>query len=203
MCVCGGAYFSADMQLVYSTVPADMVERKSFELYIYIYIYIYYHHDNMLLAQVSLTLSRHSSLLSIVPGRSSRLHPASVWRCCREVLAGCPTLACLCKGVHWSSSLMGSSLLFQLCPACDVYLIWMVFKMGGWWPCSCCFIGCRLQDSFNTAHSILVQLLTSFLSVSMWCIHIVVLTLPFLGKNCILFYHIGLSFLVDETLLSR
>ena len=30
------------------------------------------------------------------------------------------------------------------------------FVMGGWWPYSCCFVGCYLRDFFNIARSILV-----------------------------------------------
>ena len=83
----------------------------------------------------------------------------------------------------------------------------------------CCF-----QDLFKSVHSILGQYPSSFFSmclfVSMWCIHTVVLTLPLLGRNPILFYQIDqisiwsielytfawriiISFLVDETLLLR
>ena len=42
----------------------------------------YIHHHVMLPAQISLTLSRHQSLSSIAPGRSSRLHPVSAQSCC-------------------------------------------------------------------------------------------------------------------------
>ena len=51
---------------------------------IYIYIYIYHHHHVVLLARISLTLSRHFSLSFIASGRSSGLHPVSshaVWLC--------------------------------------------------------------------------------------------------------------------------
>ena len=52
---------------------------------------------------------------------------------------------------------MNSSLLLQQCLACLVRLIWMVFVMGGRCPYSCCFMGCCLQDLFNTTCNILVQ----------------------------------------------
>ena len=55
-----------------------------------------HHHDVASPAQISLTLSRHPSLLSIAPARSSRLHPVSAQ-----------------EGVHRSMSLMSSSLLLQ------------------------------------------------------------------------------------------
>ena len=68
---------------------------------------------------------------------------------------------------------MSSSLLLQQCPACLVHLIWMVFKMGGRLLYSCCFVGCCLQDSFNIANSILVQLPSSFFSMHLVSIHVV------------------------------
>ena len=48
----------------------------------------YDHHHLALLAQIYLTLSRHPSLLSIGPGRPSRLHLVSAQSCCISVLAG-------------------------------------------------------------------------------------------------------------------
>ena len=68
------------------------------------------------------------------------------------------------KGVHRSTSLMSSSLLLQQCLACLVRLTWIVFVMEGRWPYSWCFVGCCLQDLFNIARSILVQLPSSFFS---------------------------------------
>ena len=44
-------------------------------------------------------------------------------------------------GVHWSTSLMSSSLFLQQCPACLVHLTWIVFVMGGRWPYSWCLWG--------------------------------------------------------------
>ena len=58
----------------------------------------------------------------------------------------------MCRG----PPLMSSSLLLQQCPACQVYLIWIVFMMGSWWPYGCCFVECCLQDLFNIARNILV-----------------------------------------------
>ena len=118
-------------------------------------IHIYHHHHHVAPpARISMTLSRHSSLSSIAPRRSSRLHPVSAQSCCVKVLAGCPTFACPCEGVHWSISLMSSSLLLQQCPACLVRLSWIVFEMGRRWPYSCCFVRCCLQDLFNITRSI-------------------------------------------------
>ena len=49
---------------------------------IYIYIYILYHHHHIVLvARISLTLSRHSSLSFIALGRSSGQHPVSSHSC--------------------------------------------------------------------------------------------------------------------------
>ena len=44
-------------------------------IYIYIYIYIYHPHHDVPLAGISLNFSRHLSLSSTAPGRSSILHP--------------------------------------------------------------------------------------------------------------------------------
>ena len=92
--------------------------------YIYIYIYIYratynhHHHHIMLVARISLTLSRHSSLSFIALRRSSGQHPVSSHSCWMYVRAGRPAFARPCVGVHKSTSLMSSSLLLQQCPAC-------------------------------------------------------------------------------------
>ena len=66
-----------------------------------------------------------------------------------------PAFAHPCDGVHRSISLMSLSLPLQQCPTCLVCLTWIVFMMSGRWPYSCCFVGCCLQDLFNTALSIL------------------------------------------------
>ena len=112
---------------------------------------VYNHHHVVLLARISLTLSRHFSLSFITSGRSSGLHPVSSHSCCMYVQAGCPYV-----GVHRSTSLMSSSLLLQQCPACLVHLTWIVFVMGGRWPYSWCLGECYHQDLFNIARNILV-----------------------------------------------
>ena len=114
------------------------------------------HHHVLPLARISLTLSRHFSLSFIASGRSSRLHPVSSYICCMYVRAGRPAFARPYVGVHWSTSLMSSFLLLQLCLACLVRLTWIVFAMGGWWPYSWCLVGCCRQDLFNIARNILV-----------------------------------------------
>ena len=103
-----------------------------------------------------LTLSRHPSLSSIASCRSSRLYYVSVQSCFMYVLAGRPAFARPCEVVHLSTSPMNSSLLLQQCPTCLARLILIVFVMGGRWPYSCFFVGCCLQNLFNTARSILV-----------------------------------------------
>ena len=107
------------------------------------YIYIYHHHHHIaLVARISLTLSRHSSLSFIALGRSSGQHPVSSHSCWMYVRAGRPAFARPCVGVHKSTSLMSSSLLLQQCPACLVRLTWIVFVIGGRWPYSWCLVGC-------------------------------------------------------------
>ena len=77
------------------------------------------------------------------------------------------------KRFHRCTSLMNLSLLLQQCPACLVRLIWMVFKMGGRWSYSCCFVECCFQDLFSIAHSILVQLPSSFFSMHFFSVPVV------------------------------
>ena len=80
----------------------------------------------MLVARISLTLSRHSSLSFIALGRSSGQHPVSSHSCWMYVRAGRPAFARPCVGIHKSTSLMSSSLLLHQCPACLVRLTWIV-----------------------------------------------------------------------------
>ena len=65
-----------------------------------------------------------------------------------------PAFARPCEGIHRGTSFISSSQLLHQCPACLVRLILIDFVMGGWWPYSCCFVGCCLQDLFNIARSI-------------------------------------------------
>ena len=81
----------------------------------------HHHHHIALVARISLTLSRHSSLSFIALGRSSGQHPVSSHSCWMYVRAGRPAFARPCVGVHKSTSLMSSSLLLQQCPACLVH----------------------------------------------------------------------------------
>ena len=122
-----------------------------------IVITLYHHHHYVaLVARISLTLSRHSSLSFIALGRSSGQHPVSSHSCWMYVCAGRPAFARPCVGVHKSTSLMSSSLLLQQCPACLVCLTWIVFVIGGRWLYSWCLVGCCHQDLFKITHNILV-----------------------------------------------
>ena len=114
------------------------------------------HRHGVLVARISLTLSRHSSLSFIALGRSSGQHPVSSHSCWMCVRADCPAFARPCVGVHKSTSLMSSSQLLQQCPACLVCLTWIVFVIGGRWPYNWCLVGCCRQDLFKIALSILV-----------------------------------------------
>ena len=121
------------------------------------YLHHHHHHHHLaLVARISLTLSRHSSLSFIALGRSSGQHPVSSHSCWMYVRAGRPAFARPCVGIHKSTSLMSSSLLLQQCPACLVRLTWIVFVIGGRWPYSWCLVGCCCQDLFRIARSILV-----------------------------------------------
>ena len=82
---------------------------------------------------------------SLLLGPQGPVRSVSAQICCMYVLAGHPVFARPCEGVHRSMSLMNSSLLLQQCPACLVSLTWIVFVVGGRWPCSSCLWGvaCR------------------------------------------------------------
>ena len=111
---------------------------KPFKLLYNKLYHVYHHHHVVLVARISLTLSRHFSLLFIASGRSSELHPVSSHSCWMYVCAGRPAFARPCVGVHKSTSLMSSSLLLQQCPVCLVRLTWIVFVIGGRWPYNWC-----------------------------------------------------------------
>ena len=100
-----------------------------------IFLHNNHHHNHHVvpLAWISLTFSRHFSLLFITSGRSSELHPVSSHSCGMYVWAGHPAFAWSYVGVHRSTSLMSSSLVLQQCPACLIRLTRIVFVMGGRW----------------------------------------------------------------------
>ena len=120
------------------------------------------------------------------PGRSSGLYPVSSQSCCMYVRAGRPAFARPCEGVHWSTSLMSSSLLLQQCPACLVRLTLIVFVTDGRWPYSCCFVFAAFSCNCRKFSSPYVLL------ASTWCIYVAVSILPLLGRNCASFYRSGL-----------
>ena len=72
------------------------------------------------------------------------------------------------------------------------YLTWMVCEMWGKWLYKFLFVGYCFQDLMEIAHRILVLFPSNFFSCisyeSRWCIHTVVLTQPWLGRNLISFY---------------
>ena len=115
----------------------------------------FHHHLHaVLVAKISLTLSRHFSLSFISSSRSSGQHPVSSHSCwIMYVRAGRPAFARPCVRVHKSTSLMSLSLLPQQCPACLVRLTWIVFVIGGRWPYIWCLVGCCRQDLFKIARS--------------------------------------------------
>ena len=66
----------------------------------------HHHHHVVLVAQISLTLSRYFSLSFNASGRSSGLHPVSSHSCWMYVRAGRPAFARPCVGVHKRTSLI-------------------------------------------------------------------------------------------------
>ena len=67
-------------------------------------VHHHHHHHLALVARISLTLSRHSSLSFIALGRSSGQHPVSSHSCWMYVRAGRPAFARPCVEVHKSTS---------------------------------------------------------------------------------------------------
>ena len=133
----------------------------------------HHHHHVLWVVQISIASLMIRPYRPSASGRSSRLHPVSVLGCCRYVLVSSQTLALPCEVAHWRTTLMGSSLPLQQCPKFLVRLIWMVFEMGDKWLYSRCFDECCLQDLFNTARSILVQLPSTFFSIRLLSVQVV------------------------------
>ena len=105
----------------------------------------HHHHHVVPPARISLTLSRQFSLSFIASCRSSVPHPVSSYSCCMYVRAGRPAFARPYVGVHRSTSLMSSSLIFQQCSACLVRLTWMVFVAGNFFLTSQSSIICSVK----------------------------------------------------------
>ena len=148
--------FNDRLAYIKSQIPAIKKIQVIINKFVIISKLVNHHHHIALVARISLTLSRHSSLSFIALGRSSGQHPVSSHSCWMYVRAGRPAFARPCVGVHKSTSLMSSSLLLQQCPACLARLTWVVFVIGGRWPYSWCLVGCCRQDLFKIAWSILV-----------------------------------------------
>ena len=92
--------------------------------------------------------------------------------CPYRSVVGQPMMVCPFEGVHRITSLMSLSLFLQQYSPYIVCLIWMVLKIGGRWSYSCCFMGCCLQNLFNTVHIILVLFLINFFSKCFVSIHV-------------------------------
>ena len=93
----------------------------------------------VLVARISLTLSRHFSLSFITSGRSSGLHPVTSYICRMYVRAGRPAFAWPYVGVHKSTSLMS---FFPASPAVS------------------CMSGSSNLNSFRDRRQVAVQLVT-------------------------------------------
>ena len=75
----------------------------------------HHHHHAVLVARISLTLSRHFSLSFIASDRSSGQYPVSSHSCWMYVCAGRPAFARPCVGVHKSTSLIQIICSFFFC----------------------------------------------------------------------------------------
>ena len=96
MCACVYTYIYIYIYIYIYTHSHTQTD-LSLSLSIYIYIYICYHHHHIaLVARISLTLSRHSSLSFIALGRSSGKHPVSSYSCWMYVRAGRPAFSRPC-----------------------------------------------------------------------------------------------------------
>ena len=91
---------------------------------------LHHHHHVVPLARISLILSRHFSRSFIAFGRSSGLNPVSSPSCCMYVRASRPAFARPYAGVHWSTSLMSSSLLLQQCLVRLAQIIFVVIVVA-------------------------------------------------------------------------
>ena len=149
MCLCHAVWFFCWIierihfyTKYYSLDPTSKISIEFHAIFFINHHHHHYHHHHHVvpLARISLTLSRHFSLSSVAFGWSSGLHSVPSHSCCMYVRAGLPAFARPYVGVHRSTSLMSSSLLFQQCPACLARLTCIVFVMGGKWPYSWCLV---------------------------------------------------------------
>ena len=126
------------------------------------------------------------SVSTDIPGPLSP--PLAIVHCFRQVLRATSHIGTELLYVvsSWSSSLCSSTwrdpreyITYELIPtspavSCiSVRLILIVFVMDGRWPNSCCFAGFCLQELFNIACSILVQLPSSFYSIRLVSVNVV------------------------------
>ena len=122
---------------------------------------LYHHHHHIaLVARISLTLSRHSSLSFIALGRSSGQQPVSSHSCWIYVRAGRPAFARPCVGIHKSTSLMSSSLLLQQCPCMSGSSNLNSFRDRGQVPVQLVSCGVLLPGLFQdcTQHSCVIAI---------------------------------------------
>ena len=90
------------------------IKHENYIINLVFWTHHHHHHHVVPLAWISLTLSRHFYLSFIASGRSSGLHSVSSQSCCIYVRAGRPAFARPYVGVLRRTSLMSSSLLFQI-----------------------------------------------------------------------------------------
>ena len=125
-------------------------------------IFGHHQHHVALPAQISLTLSRHQSIIHCFGGYTMYRHRGSSW------------LSCLCSSMWKGPQEYVAYELVLTSPA--VSCMSGSSNLGSFhdgWPYSYCFERCCLQDWFNIAHSILVQLPSSFFSLRLVSIHLV------------------------------
>ena len=139
-------------------------------------------YQDMLIAQIPLTLFHDLSLLTITLGRSSKRHPVSTQSRLIYIFAVQPILVCSRVGTY-SGTLIRSLVSAEQYSAYLVYLTWMICEMGGKWLYKCCFLSCELLFSKicskQHAASFCSSHLAFFPSISLkvkWCIHITALT---------------------------
>ena len=107
------------IQMIVSAVKSS----KIYNYFLSKNIYIHHHHHHIaLVARISLTLSRHSSLSFIALGRSSGQHPVSSHSCWMYVRAGRPAFARPCVGI-----LRVHLLWVHLCFSSSVLHVWFVW----------------------------------------------------------------------------
>ena len=83
MCVCVCVCVCVLQKIVFR-LESPIYKKRFYYNKCSIFFFKYHHHHHLLVppAQISLTLSRHSSLSFIASCRSSELHPVSSQSCC-------------------------------------------------------------------------------------------------------------------------